>query len=207
VPTANQTPVARYVVYPDSVSRKTTMVEKNTGGDDEPLILSLQSSCAYRTTRGYDEEIEILARKQKILAKKSYRVKRLHVAAWMKETRSHSEIDPNVQLTTHLTETKSILSGRNSHDFSGQSTVRTMKTVKMIFHITTTPPLSRIKTKGNQPVTYAKAQHIPDESFSGSDKEELCGYFQFQACKVHLTGFWTTSATYCTDLTRRGKET
>jgi hypothetical protein len=65
------------------------------------------------------------------------------------------------------------------------------KFVKMIFHMTSTPSLSHIKTRNRKLVEHLQLHKMHmDESHSGSNEEELIGYFMgFQAEKTYLVGF------------------
>jgi hypothetical protein len=144
------------------------------------------------------EVVETLEREQKILAKIAcVPGKTAHVAAWMRKFFAIIlEVDAKASLRTNTGKIIKRLDdfpvGQKFSDaFKSEQSDDDAKFVKMTFCMTSTPSLSHIKTRHRKLVEHLQLhQMYMDESHSGSDEEELIGYFMgFQAEKTYLVGF------------------
>jgi hypothetical protein len=163
---------------------------------DEPWFLQETSGQAGAGTYCDDmhEVVETLEREQKILAKiVCVPGKTTYVAAWMRKFFAVIlEVDAKASLRTNTGKIIKRLDdfpvGQKFSDAFKPEQSDDAKFVKMTFHMTSTPSLSHIKTR-HQKLVELHQMHM-DESHSGSDEEELIGYFMgFQAEKTHLVGF------------------
>lgn len=143
------------------------------------------------------EVVETLEREQKILAKiVCVPGKTTYVAAWMKKYfEIILEVDAKAQLRTNTGKVIKRLEdfpvGQKFSDAFKPVQSDDTKSVKIVFYMTSTPTLSSIKNRYRKLVDHLQANQIyMDESFSGSDEEEIIGYFMgFQADKTYVTGF------------------
>jgi hypothetical protein len=143
------------------------------------------------------EVVETPEREQKILAKiVCVPGKTTHVAAWMKKYfEIILEVDAKAQLRTNTGKVIKRLEdfpvGQKFSDAFKPVQSADTKSVKIAFCMTSTPTLSSIKNRHRKLVDHLQANQMHmDESFSGSDEEEIIGCFMgFQADKTHVTGF------------------
>jgi hypothetical protein len=143
------------------------------------------------------EVVETLEREQKILAKIAcVPGKTTCVAAWMRKFFAIIlEVDAKATLRTNTGKIIKRLDdfpvGQKFSDAFKPEQSDDAKFAKMTFCMTSTPSLSHIKTRCRKLVEHLQLHQMHmDESHSGSDKEELIGYFmEFQAEKTYLVGF------------------
>jgi hypothetical protein len=166
---------------------------------DEPWFQQETSGQAGAGTYCDDmhEVVETLEREQKILAKiVCVPGKTTHVAAWMRKFSAVIlEVDAKASLRTNTGKIIKRLDdfpvGQKFSDAFKPEQSDDAKFVKMMFHMTSTPSPSHIKTRHRKLVEHLQLhQMCMDESHSGSDEEELIRYFMgFQAEKTYLVGF------------------
>jgi hypothetical protein len=123
--------------------------------------------------------------------------RRLYIADMMEQMFAITlEGNDNATITTasgsHIKSVEEFPTGQKFADAFKPIQSEDTKSVKMIFHMMTAPSLGKLKRKHTKLLVdhlQSNNMHL-DESFSGSNEEELIGYFLgFQASKVHLTGF------------------
>jgi hypothetical protein len=168
------------------------------GNGDEPLFLAAPEGSNYAVSfdDAMDEEVEILERKQKILGKIiCIPGATIHVADIMKNMFAIlKDIDNQAIITTAsglvIKSIKGFPEGTKFKDAFKPVLSADNKNVKMIFNLTTAPTFKSIKSGNVRLLDFLREKRLYlDESFSGSDNEELIGYLLgFQADKVHLTG-------------------
>jgi hypothetical protein len=169
------------------------------GNGDEPLILSTPVGRPHAESfdEAMGETVEVLERKQKILAKIICTPgKKTFIADMMKKMFSILlEADPAATITSVsglvVTSVKSFPTGSKFESSFKPIQSNDTKSVKMVFELTTAPSLNQLKGKYVKLMDHLQSNNMYlDESFSGSNNEELIGYFLgFQADKVHLAGF------------------
>jgi hypothetical protein len=169
------------------------------GRDDGAPLMPMRNGNLY-AQQHQAEMNEVAAefpRKQKILAKIiCVPGKKTYVAEWMKEAYEILlEADPETTIVTQsgltIATIKEFPSGTKFKEAFKPIQSDDTKKITMHFHLTSAPPLNKIKIKHRRLVDYLQKRKIYlDESFSGSNEEVLIGYFLgIQADKLYLTGF------------------
>jgi hypothetical protein len=169
------------------------------GRDDGAPLMPLPNGNLYaqQYVEDMNEVTEVLPRKQKILAKIiCVPGKKTYVAEWMKQTYEIIlEADPDTTIVTPSGLTIATIdefpSGTKFKEAFKPIQSDDTKKITMHFHLTSAPPLNKIKIKHRRLVDHLQKHKIYlDESFSGSNEEVLIGYFLgIQADKLYLTGF------------------
>jgi hypothetical protein len=169
------------------------------GRDDGTIQWPITDGQAYAHTSDtdLDEDVGILARTQKILAKiLCVPGKKTYVAEWMKQTfEIILEADPEATILTPsgttINNVTEFPTGKKFKDAFNPVQSGDTKKISMTFTLTSAPALKKIKTKHHRLVDHLQKHQIYlNESLSGSDEEALIGYFLgIKADKLYVTGF------------------
>jgi hypothetical protein len=166
---------------------------------DEPLILSTPVGRPHAESfdEAMGETVETLGRKQKILAKIVCTPgKKTYVADMTKKMFGILlEADSQATLTSAsglvIQSVTSFPTGQKFAEAFKPMQSNDTKSVRMVFDMTTAPSFNKLKGKHVKLMDHLQGNNMYlEESYSGSNHEELIGYFLgFQADRVHLTGF------------------
>jgi hypothetical protein len=177
------------------------MADDISGNDngDEVLVLSTPASRVETVSfeDAMDETTEGLEQKQKILSKIiCIPGEKTFVADIVKKMFKiiHEDIDNKATITAAsgltIDSVKDFPKGQKFSDAFKPEQSDDTKSVKMVFYLTTSNGISTLKRKTKLLDHLRSSNMYLDESHSGSDHEEMIGYFLgIQADKIHLTGF------------------
>jgi hypothetical protein len=168
------------------------------GRGDGSLVLDNPSGPKDSTSfeDAMEEEVEIIEQEQKILAKIICvpGAKTFIVDIMKKMFSIIKDIDNEATITAAsgmvIKSTKDFPKGKKFSEAFNPVQSYDTKTVKMVFKLNTSTPFQTIKRRHTRLLDFLREKNMyMDESFSGSDNEELIGYcLGYQADKVHLTG-------------------